>query len=49
MVRIQASATESEQYSCSNSVQNSARELKVGPLNSILLPLQHEPNVILVP
>ena len=43
----QAFAAESEQRNCSNSMWKLAKDLKVEPLNCILLSLQHEPNFFL--
>ena len=44
MFLIQAFAAESEQQSCSNSLQKLGKYLKAGPLNWDFLSLQHEHN-----
>ena len=41
MFHLHAFAAESEQHDCYNSIKKLAKDLKVGPLNCILLSPQH--------
>ena len=46
---MQANAAVSEQQNCSNSKLKLARDLKVGPLDSMWPALHTEPNFVFVP